>query len=185
MATLTLAHTAQLDPAVLDGARLLVVAAFHDRPVAPVAGEFTDVDWEHALGGMHALLHDGGELIAHGSVIQRRFLHGGRSWRVGYVEAVAVATRVQRRGHGAAVMGAVEEVIARAYDFGALSATSDGVPLYRSRGWQLWRGPASVLSPGGVTRTPDDDGDIYVFPGSADLDLDAELTCDWREGDCW
>ena len=182
---LTVAHTAQLEPAVLDAARLMVQAAFRARPVFSIAGGFTDTDWQHALGGMHALVHDGEELVGHGSVIQRRFLHGGRSWRVGYVEAVAVAHSAQRRGHGSAVMAALENVIARAYDFGALSATSDGVPLYRSRGWQLWRGPASVLSPSGVERTPDEDGDIYVLPGQARLDLDGELSCDWRDGDLW
>ena len=185
MPTLTLAHTAQLDAATLDTARLMVRAAFHERRVARVAGSFTDVDWHHALGGIHALVHDGGELVGHGSVIQRGFLHAGRSWRVGYVEAVAVAASARRRGHGAAVMGALEEVIARAYDFGALSATSDGLPLYRSRGWLLWRGPASALTPDGVTRTPDEDGSIYVLPGRAGLDLDGELTCDWRDGDLW
>jgi aminoglycoside 2'-N-acetyltransferase I len=183
--TLTVAHTAQLEPATLDAARLMVQAAFRARPVFPLAGGFTDLDWQHALGGMHAVVQDGGDLLAHGSVIQRRFLHAGRSWRVGYVEAVAVAVPAQRRGHGAAVMAALEDVIAGAYDFGALSATSDGVPLYRSRGWRLWRGPASVLSPGGVTRTPDEDGSIYVLPGDADLDLDGELICDWRDGDLW
>jgi aminoglycoside 2'-N-acetyltransferase I len=36
-----------------------------------------------------------------------------------------------------------------------------------------------------VTRTPDEDGSIYVLPGDADLDLDGELICDWRDGDLW
>ena len=87
-ADVTVAHTAQLEPGELEAAKLMVVAAFHARRVAAIAGEFTDVDWDHALGGMHALVHDREELVAHGSVIQRRFLHAGRSWRVGYVEAV-------------------------------------------------------------------------------------------------
>src|SRR5215210_2853517 len=104
MTVLTVAHTAQLDPATLVSARALVFAAFG-------RGHFDDVDWDHALGGMHALVHDGGELVGHGSVVQRRFLHAGRAWRVGYVEAVAVAADARRRGHGAAVMGALEEAI--------------------------------------------------------------------------
>src|SRR5947209_12894644 len=101
----------------------MVRAAFVQSREGGVPGQFTDADWDHALGGMHVLVHDGGELVAHGSVVQRHFVHAGRSWRVGYVEAVGVAARVRRRGHGAAVMGALEEVIRRAYDFGALSAT--------------------------------------------------------------
>jgi aminoglycoside 2'-N-acetyltransferase I len=121
----------------------------------------------------------------HASQARRGPLHRGRSWRVGYVEAVAVAASARRRGHGAAVMAALEEVIRRAYDFGALSATDDGVPLYRSRGWQLWRGPAAVFGPDGLRRTPGQDGAVYVLPGAVPLDLDGELACEWRDGDLW
>ncbi|MGY1616076.1 GNAT family N-acetyltransferase [Geodermatophilus sp. SYSU D00691] len=185
MAHLTVAHTAQLEPAVLESARLMVQAAFVQDRAGSVQGSFTDEDWDHALGGMHALVHERGELVGHGSVVQRRFLHAGRSWRVGYVEAVAVAARARRRGHGAAVMAALEQVIRGAYDFGALSATDDGAPLYRSRGWRVWSGPASVLAPSGPLRTPDEDGAVHVLPLRADLDLAAELTCDWRDGDLW
>jgi len=185
MAHLTVAHTAQLEPAVLESARLVVRAAFVQDRVGSAQGSFTDEDWDHALGGMHALVHDGEELVAHGSVVQRRFLHAGRSWRVGYVEAVGVAARARRRGHGSAVMGALEEIIRRAYDFGALSATDDGAPLYRSRGWQPWRGPVSALAPSGLLRTPDEDGAVHLLPLRADLDPAAELTCDWRDGDLW
>jgi aminoglycoside 2'-N-acetyltransferase I len=175
------AHTAQLDPAVLRSARALVQQAF----TTGRSGSFDDADWDHALGGVHALAYDGPELVAHGSVVLRRFLHAGRTWRVGYVEAVAVAAAVRRRGHGAAVLAALEEVIGRAYEFGALSATDDGLPLYRSRGWRVWRGPVGALTPSGVVRTPDEDGAVHVLPLHAAPDLDGELTCDWRDGDLW
>jgi len=178
MPVVTVAHTSQLDTVTLESAWLLVRAAFPP-------GGFAEQDWEHALGGMHALVHDEETLVAHGSVVQRRFLHGGRTWRVGYVEAVAVAARARRRGHGSAVMGALEDVIRRAYEFGALSATDDGASLYRFRGWQLWRGRALALSPTGPVRTPDEDGAVFVVPGSASLDLTGDLTCDWRDGDLW
>jgi aminoglycoside 2'-N-acetyltransferase I len=182
---LTVAHTSQLEPATLAEARRMVGDAFeHDR-VAGEPGSFDDLDWDHALGGLHALVRAGGELVAHGSVVQRRFLHAGRTWRVGYVEAVAVAASARRRGHGAAVMAALEDVIGRAYEFGALSATDDGALLYRSRGWQLWRGPAAVFGPEGIRRTPDEDGAVYVLPGAAPLDLDGQLACEWRDGDLW
>ena len=91
MPELTVAHTAHLDPAVLESARLLVSDAFG-------AGHFDHADWEHALGGVHALVWDGPALIGHGSVIQRRLLHEGRALRAGYVEAVAVrADRIGAR----------------------------------------------------------------------------------------
>ena len=42
-------------------------------------GDMSDHDWDHALGGVHALMGEGGELIGHASVIQRRRLHGRRA----------------------------------------------------------------------------------------------------------
>jgi aminoglycoside 2'-N-acetyltransferase I len=145
----------------------------------------TDEDWEHALGGVHALVWEGDELIAHGSVIQRRLLHGGRALRTGYVEGVAVRDDRRRRGHGAAVMEALERVVRGAYDLGALGATDEGAELYTGRGWQQWRGPLYALTPDGVTRTEEDDGGVYVLPVAVALDLSGELTCDWRDGDVW
>jgi aminoglycoside 2'-N-acetyltransferase I len=176
MTAITVAHTSQLDAATLAAAGALLRKAFR---------EFGDEDWEHALGGMHVLVHDGGELVAHGSVVQRRFLHGGRAWRTGYVEAVGVAAAVRRRGHGSAVMGELEAVIRGGYELGALSATDDGAPLYRSRGWQLWRGPVSALTPTGRLPTPDEDGAVFVLPVTAELDPAGELTADWRDGPLW
>jgi aminoglycoside 2'-N-acetyltransferase I len=179
---ITVAHTGQLAPGVLESARLLVTGAFP-------AGQFTDDDWQHALGGMHALVHDGADLVAHGAVVQRRFLHRGRALRVGYVEAVAVPAGHRRRGHASAVMDALEAIIRGAYDAGALSASDAGAELYRSRGWLLWRGPTFAITPDGTRRTPDEDGSAFVLPVSlpvnAELDLDGELTCDWRDGDLW
>jgi aminoglycoside 2'-N-acetyltransferase I len=171
------AHTGHLDPATLRSARRLVDEAF--------GGDFTDADWEHALGGLHALVLDAGRLVGHGAVVQRRLLHGGRTLRVGYVEAVAVLPDSRRRGHASAVMAGLESVIRAAYDAGALSATEDGAALYLSRGWQLWRGPTSALTPDGVRRTAEDDGSVLVLPAAVALDLDGELTCDWRDGDLW
>ena len=167
MADLRIAHTADLDSADIKAARALLDDVF--------AGEMTDDDWEHGLGGIHALLWEGPALIGHASLIQRRLLHHGRALR---------ADR-QRRGHGAAMMAALERVLRGAYDLGALGSTDEGAPFYQARGWQLWRGPSSALTPAGVRRTPDDEGAIYVFELAVPLDLDAELTCGWRDGDVW
>jgi aminoglycoside 2'-N-acetyltransferase I len=43
----------------------------------------------------------------------------------------------------------------------------------------------SALTPDGLRRTPDDDGTVFVLPVDGDLDLTAELVCDWRDGDVW
>ncbi|HEU0128509.1 MAG TPA: GNAT family N-acetyltransferase, partial [Pseudonocardiaceae bacterium] len=88
------AHTADLDTATLNAARTLLDQVFEP--------DMTDHDWEHALGGVHALVWEGPELIGHASVIQRRLLHGGRALRAGYVEGVGVRADRRREGHGAA-----------------------------------------------------------------------------------
>jgi aminoglycoside 2'-N-acetyltransferase I len=177
VAELRTAHTADLDPGTLTAARALLDEVF--------AGEMTDADWEHGLGGVHALVWDGRELIAHGSVIQRRLLHRGRALRAGYVEAVAVRADRQGQRHGAAVMGALERVLRGAYDLGALGSTDEGAGFYAGRGWRLWRGPSAALTPAGIRPTPEDDGCLYVFELAVPLDLDGQLTCDWRDGDVW
>jgi aminoglycoside 2'-N-acetyltransferase I len=119
--------------------------------------------------------------------VQRRLLHGGRALRTGYVEAVAVREDRRGQGHGAAVMAAVEHVVRGAYDLGALASSEEATGFYAARGWQLWRGPTSALTPrDGITATPDVDGWIYVLPlPAASLDLSGTLTCDWRDGDVW
>jgi aminoglycoside 2'-N-acetyltransferase I len=177
VAAVRLAHTADLDAATLAAARALLFAAFDDM---------TEEDWEHALGGVHAVIEQDGELVAHGSVVQRRLLHGGRALRCGYVEGVAVAAHARRRGHGSAVMAALERVVRGAYDLGALGATDEALPLYLGRGWQRWPGELHALTPDGVVRTPEEEGWVLVLPDdSAPLDPSGALTCDWRDGDVW
>ena len=176
MAELRTAHTADLDAGARTAIRSLMDAAF---------GTVSDDTFDNVLGGVHALILEDGELIGHGSVIQRRLLYGGRALRTGYVEGVAVRADRRRQGHGAALMAALERVVRSAYQLGALGASDEGGPLYASRGWQLWRGPSSALTPDGIRRTADKDGIIYVLPVSVPLDVSAELTCDWRPGSLW
>jgi len=170
------AHTADLGTAARAAARDLLYDVFDDM---------TDDDWEHALGGVHALVWEGAELIGHASVIQRRLLTGGRALRAGYVEGVGVRADRRGRGHGAAMMDALERVLRGAYDLGALGATDAAAAFYASRGWQLWQGRAAALTPAGIQPTPDEEGCIFVLPLAVPLDLSSELTCDWRDGDVW
>jgi aminoglycoside 2'-N-acetyltransferase I len=177
MTELLVAHTGDLDPATLERAHAMLVAAFE--------GDFAADDWEHSLGGMHAIAWDDGELVGHAALIQRRLVHGDRALRAGYVEGVGVRADWRRRGVGAALMEPLERLLRGAFDLGALGATDDGARLYQARGWQRWRGPLFALTPGGIVRTAADDGGVYVLPLGAPLDLDGELTCDWRDGDVW
>jgi aminoglycoside 2'-N-acetyltransferase I len=175
--TLQLAHTADLEPDALRAARALLDDVFGE--------EMTDQDWDHALGGVHALVWEEGRVVGHASVIQRRLLHRGRALRTGYVEGVAVRADRRRRGHATTMMAALERVIRGAYELGALGATELGAAFYAARGWTAWRGRTWALTPDGVVRTEAEDGDIYVLEVSFPLELDGDLTCDFRAGDLW
>ncbi|RSS58302.1 GNAT family N-acetyltransferase [Streptomyces sp. WAC07061] len=172
-----LAHTSQLDADTLAAVRDLLDAAFD--------GDFGDEDFEHTLGGMHALVYEDGALVAHGSLVQRRVLHQGRALRTGYVEAVAVRADRRRRGFGGVVMAALEGVIAGAYVLGALSASEEGAALYEGRGWKPYPGRIGVLGPAGPERLPEEEGSTYVWtpPGGVVPASAGRLDFDWRDGD--
>ena len=178
--TARLVHTADLDNDTRDEARRMVIDAFDGGAL-----DFTDADWEHALGGMHALISHHGALIGHAAVVQRRLLYRQSALRCGYVEGVAVREDWRGQGLARALMDAVEQVLRGAYQLGALSASEAGRDLYAARGWLPWHGPTSVLAPTGVVRTPDDDGSVFVLPVSVVVDTGEALTCDWRDGDVW
>ncbi|MEY9845822.1 GNAT family N-acetyltransferase [Streptacidiphilus sp. MAP5-3] len=183
MIEVRVAHTAELDEAELAAARALLYRVFADM---------AEEDWEHSLGGVHALVRErgpGGQVVAHAAVVQRRLMYRGQALRAGYVEGVGVEARLRGQGYGGAVMAALERVIRRAYDVGALAATDEAMGFYAARGWQRWQGRASALTPAGVVRTPDAEDCLFVLPVASgpapELDLTAELTCDWRDGDVW
>ncbi|MGW0464381.1 GNAT family N-acetyltransferase [Streptomyces sp. NPDC003027] len=175
--TLTTAPTHALGAERLLAVREMLDAAF--------GGDFSDEDWDHALGGVHACVEDERGVAAHGSVVMRRVLHGGRSLRVGYVEGVGVRADRRRQGLAGVVMAELERVIDGAYAFGALSASDEGAALYRARGWTLWQGRIEVLSPDGIVRLPDEEGSTHLRPARGGLlpDPAAPLVFDWRDGD--
>jgi len=67
----------------------------------------------------------------------------------------------------------------------ALGSSEMGLKFYLARGWQLWSGTASVMTPHGIERTADDEDSIYILPVGASLNFGRDLTCDWRDGDVW
>jgi aminoglycoside 2'-N-acetyltransferase I len=177
VATLHAASTAALSTSFLHDVRALLDTAFE--------GDFTDEDWNHAIGGVHVWLIGARGLISHGSLVERTLVCSGQTLRVGYVEALATAAAHRREGHGAAVMKHIGELIGDRYPLGVLSTGSHG--FYKPLGWETWRGPTSVDGPGGRERTPDDDGDVMILRTSRSprLDLAGEIVCDWRPGDVW
>lgn len=175
-------HTAHLTPDELRAIREMLDEAFAGGP----DGDFTDDDWEHTVGGLHATVWDGSQLVGHGALVQRRLLHGGTALRAGYVEGVAVRAERRGEGHGAAVMAALERCVHRAYRLGALASSEAARGFYAGRGWRPWRGRTLVLAPDGPRRTPAEDDAVFVLPVAGTvLDEAGELTCDWREGDVW
>jgi aminoglycoside 2'-N-acetyltransferase I len=172
---LEIRHTADLTPPMLDALTTLLDAAFDD---------WTPNDTDHTFGGLHAMVWDDARLLAHASLVQRTLLLGDRPSRVGYVEGVAVHPDHRRRGLGAAVMQAVEQVAERAYPLAALSTSQAARGFYEARGWLRWEGSTAVMSPSGLVRTPDDDGGVYVR-SPIPLDVSTPIACDWRAGDVW
>src|SRR5262245_3854626 len=149
------------------------------------AGEFDDVDWDHALGGVHAYVLDDGVAQAHASVVPRRVCVGETTLAAGYVEAVATAPAHRRRGLGSMVMAALAGVIEQTFALGALST---GVhDFYAQLGWERWRGPTFVRRGDDRIRTAEDDDGLMVLstPATRAVDLRAEITCEWRAGDVW
>lgn len=174
MVTTSLVHTAHLGPAGLAEVRGLCDVSFDD---------FDPASWQHALGGTHALVRDDdGVLVAHGSLVLRRMRVGDRWQRCGWVEAVATHPDHRQRGHGHAVMAALE-TLAPGYDLLGLCSSDTGRVLYEARGWTLWCGPAAALTPQGIQDCPDEDS-IYVLT-TMTVDVAGPIVCDWREGDVW
>lgn len=180
---LHIAATTELPPALR-----MELRSFLDRAYD---GEFTDDDWEHALGGHHVWRRDADGLVAHGSVVPRTLWTGGRRWQVGYVEAVATREDLRRRGEGAAVMRALAQLLRDRDQLGVLSSAAE--EFYLGLGWERWRGPtwtaplAALEDRGQWTRTEEDDGGIMILRAATTLalDLDGPLVCGFRGGDVW
>ncbi len=171
-----IAATAEAPVHLLAAARLLLDEAFDD---------FTDHDWDHAVGGTHVFLVDGDMVAAHASVVQRTITFDEVALRAGYVEAVAVQPDRHGAGFGTQVMSAVNDIIDAGYEVGVLAT---GSPMFYERlGWHVWQGPSHVRTGAGVVPSPDEDGAIMVRLTSASpgVSATAAIGCDERPGDAW
>lgn len=182
-----LARTEELAPGEVDALHDLCRRAFEEPGATrdPAGLGFTDDDWAHALGGVHAFVIEGGIPVAHGSVVERDLHVGGVPLRAGYVEAVA--TRSDRRGLGlgTAVMRALGERIRAGSELGALDTSLHR--FYARLGWEPWRGPTFVRTDDGLVATPEEDGYVMILrtPSTPAIDPDAPISCEWRPGDVW
>jgi aminoglycoside 2'-N-acetyltransferase I len=169
--------TGEAPPDLLTQIRRLLDEAF--------AGEFSDDDWEHTLGGSHVVVSESGVPLSHAAVVPRLLEVGGRPLRSGYMEGVATAPSRRREGLGSMAMSEAARLIRSHYEIGALSSGLHG--FYQRLGWERWTGPTSVRRDDEAIRTEEDDDGLMVlrFGPSLDLDLGAPITCEARRGDHW
>lgn len=172
------AESDQLDGATRAGLRTLWARAFGDR--------FTDLDAEHAFGGVHVVTRAGDTLVGHASAVPRRIRFGDGPWRtVGYVEAVATDPERQGEGIGRRTMEALHREIAARWSVAMLS-TGRATGFYETLGWERWRGLSFTRTSSGVVRDGEHGGlmvlrlDPPVVP-----DLSVDVTCEDRPGDAW
>jgi aminoglycoside 2'-N-acetyltransferase I len=158
----------------------LFQAAWHGK-----GGHFDPEDEEHAYGGVHFLVEEDGQILAHASVVARELHTGDHALNTGYVEAVATWPAYQRRGYASALMRAVGEHLDDRYDLGGLSIGVEG--FYERFGWRYWEGPTYCRTPDGLVRTADEDGVVMVrsTPRTPEIDITAPISCNLRSGDVW
>lgn len=180
MIDVQIAEPAELNRDVLSSAEALVRSAFGDG--------FRTHDWLHGVDGVHVLVTENRELLAHASVVPRTLRHAADTFDTGYVEGVAVRDDQQGRGLGRLVMDHTEAIIRARHDIGALNAVESAAAFYAGRGWQLWDGPTQADTPDGIIDTYDATDRIFLLPtdtAARDLTKSAPLICDWRVGDLW
>jgi aminoglycoside 2'-N-acetyltransferase I len=178
MSHVRLVETRQLSTRQLRLLRQLLDEAF--------AADFTEDDWQHALGGWHAIIESADRLLAHAAVVERRLVVDGREFRTGYVEAAAVTPDLQRTGLGTTVMTAISDLVRQQFDLGGLS-TGEWA-FYQRLGWERWEGPTYVRTADGrLQRTPDEDAGVMVLRcgPTRDLNLKTSIACEERSGDSW
>ncbi len=103
MIDVLIAEPGELSPEVLDSGEILVRSAFGDG--------FRTHDWLHGVDGVHVLITEDRELLAHSAVVPRTLRHAGDVFDTGYVEGVAVRGDQQGRGLGRLVMDHTEAII--------------------------------------------------------------------------
>ncbi len=128
MATTQLLKTADIPDEVLREIRRLLDESF--------AGHFSEDDWEHGLGGWHAVVTDGDAIVAHAAVVPRTIHVADRPIRTGYVENVGTAPAREREGVASQAMVELVAVLRREFDMGALSTGAHR--FYERLGWERW-----------------------------------------------
>lgn len=163
-----------------------VLMRAHELCLRAFDGDFDPEDWEHALGGRHFLVFEGGMPLSHASVVERILWIDDIPYRTGYVEAVATEPSHQGLGLGTAVMRQAGEWIRGTFELGCLGTGEHH--FYERLGWERWRGSSAVRHPDGThvpTREDDDGLMILRTEATRGLDLTGLIACSPRSGDDW
>jgi aminoglycoside 2'-N-acetyltransferase I len=147
--------------------------------------DFSKLEWDHMVPGLHVLLEEEGAIASHAAVVERALHVGDRPVRTGFVENVVTRTDRRGRGYATSVMRAVDEHVAATYELGALDTGVHG--FYERLGWERWRGPTFVRTAEGPRRTPEEDDAVMVLrtPATPPIDVTEPISCDWRPGEVW
>ena len=130
-------------------------------------GDFSDSDYENALGGRHFMISVGGLLVAHASVVTRSISIDDTAWSVGYVEAVAVAADFRGHGLGRQIMQQVTDFCRGNYEVAMLSTGEHG--FYERFGWVRLDATTFVDTASGLVRTEEDDDCLMLLSEVSDI----------------
>ena len=148
----------------------------YDEDMGIIISEFKEP--VHVLG----FLDD--KLVSHALWITRYLQPEGLPLlRTAFVEAVATHPDFQHRGFASTIMQRVVEEI---QDFEIAGLAPFSVDYYTRLGWELWRGPLYVRTETGLVASPAEENVmIFRLPKTPDIDLDATISVEWREGEVW
>lgn len=174
----------QLRIEVVPGARLTkarraavyaVLARAYEEDLEPLYRTLVDP--------IHVLASLGDELVGH-AIWVTRWLQPGTlpPLRSAYIEGVATAPEMERRGIATAVMRFLQSRIVD-YQLGGLSPATP--LLYRRLGWEEWRGALAIRTEHGLLATPGEELMILRLPSTPPLELDEPMTAEWRPGELW
>lgn len=134
----------------------------------------------------HVLGRIDGIIVCHALWVDRGLRVGqGELLATAYVEYVATEPALQGLGLASRLMRfLISEVEAsQRYRLAALSpADSD---YYERLGWVLWEGELAIRQGEALVATPDDVVMIYRLSNSPEINIDDDLSAEWREGELW
>lgn len=168
----------------LSSAALSRATATAVRSLCDSAYEEDLAPYFEALGpGEHLLGWQDGVLASHLMWVTRWLQAGdGPLLRTAYLELVATAPALQRRGHATELLRYFPSQVTD-FEIAALSPATEN--LYTRLGWRSWRGPLAVRTTGGLVPTPDEDVMVLLLPRSPMLNPEWPLSVEWRPGEVW